>query len=87
VFIDETGFLLSPLVRRTWAPCGQTPVVRPRTRHQRRVSAIGGLASSTLITLVFVPVVYSIFERKAAGGATAAELGAAAAGPGAAGKA
>ncbi len=25
---------------------------------------IGGLASSTLITLVFVPVVYSIFERK-----------------------
>jgi Cu/Ag efflux pump CusA len=24
---------------------------------------IGGLLSSTLITLVFVPVVYSIFER------------------------
>jgi len=25
---------------------------------------IGGLASSTLITLLVVPVVYSIFERK-----------------------
>ena len=27
-------------------------------------AVIGGLFSSTLITLVFVPVVYSIFERK-----------------------
>jgi HAE1 family hydrophobic/amphiphilic exporter-1 len=29
---------------------------------------IGGLVSSTLITLVFVPVVYSIFERRSAAG-------------------
>jgi len=29
---------------------------------------IGGLLSSTFITLVFVPVVYSIFERRKAGG-------------------
>ncbi len=29
-------------------------------------AVIGGLASSTLITLVFVPVVYSIFEGKEA---------------------
>jgi HAE1 family hydrophobic/amphiphilic exporter-1 len=28
---------------------------------------IGGLFSSTLITLVFVPVMYSIFERRMAG--------------------
>lgn len=46
VFIDETGFLLHPLVRRTWAPRGQTPVLRQRTRHHRRVSAIGGLSLS-----------------------------------------
>ena len=26
---------------------------------------IGGLVSSTMITLVFVPVVYSLFERRA----------------------
>lgn len=26
-------------------------------------TVIGGLLSSTLITLVFVPVVYSVFER------------------------
>jgi len=46
VFIDETGFLLHPLVRRTWSPRGQTPVLRPRVRHRRRVSAIGGVSIS-----------------------------------------
>jgi HAE1 family hydrophobic/amphiphilic exporter-1 len=30
-------------------------------------AVIGGLLSSTLITLVFVPVIYSIFERRTAG--------------------
>ena len=46
VFIDETGFLMAPLVRRTWGLCGQTPVLRHRTRHHRRVSAIGGVSLS-----------------------------------------
>ncbi|MHC4331730.1 MAG: IS630 family transposase [Planctomycetota bacterium] len=46
VFIDETGFLLAPLVRRTWGLRGQTPIMRQRTRHHRRVSAIGGLSIS-----------------------------------------
>lgn len=34
------------MVCRTWAPRGQTPVLRQRTRHHRRVSAIGGLSIS-----------------------------------------
>jgi hypothetical protein len=46
IFIDETGFLLHPLVRRTWAPVGQTPIMRQRTCHHPRVSAIGGLSIS-----------------------------------------
>ncbi len=33
-------------MRRTWAPRGQTPVLRVRVRHHRRVSAIGGLSIS-----------------------------------------
>jgi transposase len=45
VFVDESGFLLIPPVRRTWAPRGQTPVVR---HHQKRdrISVISGLSIS-----------------------------------------
>jgi len=28
VFVDESGFLLIPSVRRTWAPTGKTPLLR-----------------------------------------------------------
>jgi hypothetical protein len=26
VLIDESGFMLQPVVRRTWAPKGETPI-------------------------------------------------------------
>ncbi len=45
MFIDETGFLLQPLNRRTWAPRGQTPVQRVSARHDR-LSAIGAVTLS-----------------------------------------
>lgn len=44
VFIDETGFSEHPPLRRSWAPRGETPVVRVRGRSWKRMSAIGGLA-------------------------------------------
>jgi len=44
VFIDESGFSEAPVIRRTWSPRGRTPVLRPRLRHWRRMSAIGALA-------------------------------------------
>jgi transposase len=42
VFIDESGFYLLPAIVRTYAPCGQTPVLRvPQTRdHLSAMSAI-----------------------------------------------
>lgn len=43
IFIDESGFSLIPSVRKTWAPRGETPVVRHWYRHDK-VSAISGLA-------------------------------------------
>ena len=43
VFIDESAFLMAPLVRRGWAPRGETPVIRQRTRSHRKVSVIGAL--------------------------------------------
>jgi transposase len=45
VFIDESGFLLSPTVLRTWAPRGQTPIHRHRTRRDK-VSVISGISVS-----------------------------------------
>ena len=45
IFIDESGFLLIPSVRKTWSPVGQTPIVHHRYRHDR-ISAISGIAVS-----------------------------------------
>jgi transposase len=36
--IDESGLLMAPLVRRTWAPRGQTPLLRQRGKHREKVS-------------------------------------------------
>ncbi|MCU0878833.1 MAG: transposase [Pirellulaceae bacterium] len=45
VLVDESGFMLQPLVRRTWAPTGQTPVLDQWDRHDR-VSVITALTLS-----------------------------------------
>lgn len=37
---------MGPLVRRSWAPCGQTSVLRQRGRSRLKVSAIGALVIS-----------------------------------------
>jgi transposase len=39
VFLDEAGFMLTPTVRRTLAPRGQTPVLPALARHDR-ISAV-----------------------------------------------
>lgn len=45
VFIDESGFVLSPSIRRTFAPRGQTPVLKSSNPHGR-ISVIGALTIS-----------------------------------------
>lgn len=45
VFIDETGFMLAPLRRRTYAPRGHTPVVKVLDPHGR-ISAIAAITVS-----------------------------------------
>jgi tRNA U34 5-methylaminomethyl-2-thiouridine-forming methyltransferase MnmC len=44
VCADETGFLMNPNIKKTWAPVGRTPVVVYRNRHHRKVSVPGALA-------------------------------------------
>jgi len=45
VFADESGFLLIPTVLKTWAPRGQTPLLRHRTRRDK-VSVISAVSVS-----------------------------------------
>jgi len=46
IFMDESGFSEGSVIRRTWAPRGHTPVLRPRCRNWRWMSAMGALAYS-----------------------------------------
>ncbi len=46
MFLDESGLLLLPVVRRTWSRCGQTPVLRHVGRNHKQVSAIAALCIS-----------------------------------------
>lgn len=41
--MDESGFSESSVFRRTWAPRGQTPIVRSKERSWKWMSAIGAL--------------------------------------------
>lgn len=44
VFIDESGFLMAPFLRRTWAPKGQTPILKHIGKLHAKVSAIAALS-------------------------------------------
>ena len=46
VVLDESGFLMAPLLRRSWAPRGATPVLYQRGRSHQKVSAIVALVVS-----------------------------------------
>jgi DDE superfamily endonuclease len=46
--IDESGLLMAPLVRRTWAPRGQTPELAQRCARREKVSVAAALWLSPL---------------------------------------
>jgi len=50
VFVDESGLLMQPLVRRTWAPKGKTPFIYHSARSYKKVLAIGALAAKPKIS-------------------------------------
>jgi transposase len=45
VFLDESGFMLTPSVRRTWGPRGKTPILDAFDRRDR-ISAISSISVS-----------------------------------------
>jgi transposase len=46
VFLDESGLLMAPFLRRTWAPVGETPILYQRGRSHQRISMIAALTVS-----------------------------------------
>lgn len=68
VFLDESGLLLLPVVRRTWSRCGQTPVLRHVGGNLKKVSAIAALCLSPErreVRLYFQLLVNQNFNSKA----------------------
>ena len=45
IFIDESGFMVTPTVRRTWAPVGCTPLIHHHFANDR-ISVISGISVS-----------------------------------------
>jgi putative transposase len=43
VLIDESGLLMAPLVKRTWAPRGHRPTMFQKGKHREKVSLAGAL--------------------------------------------
>jgi hypothetical protein len=37
LLLDESGLLMAPLVRHSWAPRGHPPVIEPKARHPEKV--------------------------------------------------
>lgn len=46
VLIDESGMLMAPLVRRSLAPAGRTPIIKQKGSHRDKVSLIAALCVS-----------------------------------------
>ena len=46
MLIDESGLFLNPLVRRSWAPRGKTPVLLNDGGGRKKVSVIGAVSVS-----------------------------------------
>src|SRR5438552_1222013 len=58
IWVDEAGFYLLPMAVRTWAPRGQTPVLRgPLTRDH--LSAISGITLDGRLFLQVRPASYT----------------------------
>lgn len=48
ILIDESGLMMAPLVRRTLAPAGQTPLLKQKASHRDRVSLVAALSISPI---------------------------------------
>ncbi len=57
LWVDEAGFYLLPMAVRTWAPCGQTPILRVKLTHDH-LSAISGITLDGRLFMQVRPASY-----------------------------
>ena len=50
-FLDESGLMMAPLMRRTWNPRGETPLLRHCGGTHRKVSVIGALCVAPMVLI------------------------------------
>jgi len=65
--IDESGLLMAPLVRRTWALRGQTPQLYQRGKHREKVSLAAALCLSPKrdqLSLIWHTLVNAYFNNE-----------------------
>ena len=57
IWVDEAGFYLLPMAVRTWAPCGQTPILRVKLTRDH-LSAISGITLDGRLFMQVRPTPY-----------------------------
>jgi hypothetical protein len=71
VLLDESGLLMAPLVRRSWALRGQPPVLKQKARHREKVSVAAALwltPRRDRLGLSFQTIVDGYFNNEAVAG-------------------
>lgn len=71
VFLDESGLLMAPLRRRSWAERGHPPTLRQKGRHREKVSIAGALwlpPARDRLALAYQTLVNGYFNNEAVAG-------------------
>jgi transposase len=70
MLLDESGLLLAPLLRRSWAPRGRPPESKEKTNHREKVSVAAGLWLTPLrdeLGLAYQTLINGFFDNEAVG--------------------
>jgi hypothetical protein len=69
IWLDESGLLMAPLLRRSWAPEGHPPAIKQKAGHREKVSvaaALGLAPSWDRLGLAYRTLVNGYFDGRAA---------------------
>ena len=68
ILLDESGLLMAPLVRRSWAPAGHPPALEQKANHREKVSvaaALGLAPARDRLGLAYRTLVNGYFDSEA----------------------